>query len=388
MSKLLRKAAYGPGNWFRTEDAQHLKSAYGFPGEFKDFRKMAAAAMLRTAWKENACEGGLAHKERSEQLKAAYRGTIFFNRSRQWADWYDRAAVQQMVAAAEQARRVHGFSRQSIVQTIAGATPHPWEQKVHAKVDKNMQKQIYMELLKAEPYDAEGRVRFNLARFGINDRRQAARALTRLKEVGKQVPPRVWAATFGVLWNRWATARRRQLYHSKCLLGCAMGEDSLEHYGRCPQVHRFARARLGLGCRFAPPWEYWLLAATEDPDTQRGKWWERMAWLHYAVLRPTNAARQCGGLGSEDAARALWQAVLEGARGSSMLSWLPQQTPATEAGGEVGLAARTTAPRTPATCTTTTSTSATTLTAAEAREGVALSSLDRFKFYCQLFMYT
>ncbi len=82
MSKLLRKAACGPGNWFRTEDALNLKSAYGFPGELRDFCKMAAAGMLRTAWKENACEGGLAHKERSEQLKAACRGTIFFNRSR------------------------------------------------------------------------------------------------------------------------------------------------------------------------------------------------------------------------------------------------------------------------------------------------------------------
>ena len=62
MNKLLRKAAYGVGNWFRAEDMHRLKSAYGFAGEFKDFRKMAAAAMLRTAWKENACEGGLAHK--------------------------------------------------------------------------------------------------------------------------------------------------------------------------------------------------------------------------------------------------------------------------------------------------------------------------------------
>ncbi len=71
-----------------------------------------------------------------------------------------------------------------------------------------------------------------------------------------------------------------------------------------------------------------------------------------------------------------------------MLSRVPQQTPATETGGEVGLAARTTAPRTPATFTTATSTSATTLTAAEVRKGVALSRLDRFKFYFQPFMYT
>ncbi len=56
-----------------------------------------------------------------------------------------------MVALAEQTRRVHGFSRRIMMQTIAVATPHSCEQKVHAKVDKNMQRQIYVELLKAEP---------------------------------------------------------------------------------------------------------------------------------------------------------------------------------------------------------------------------------------------
>ncbi len=84
MSKLLRKAAYGPGNLFRTEDVEHLKSAYCFLGELKDFRKMAAAALLRAARKENARKGGFANKERSKQLKTAYRGTIALYRSRPW----------------------------------------------------------------------------------------------------------------------------------------------------------------------------------------------------------------------------------------------------------------------------------------------------------------
>ncbi len=71
VSKCLRKAAYGPGNFFRTEDVQRLKSAYGFPGELKDFRKMAAAAMLRTARKETACEGGLSDPSSWQPLTGA-----------------------------------------------------------------------------------------------------------------------------------------------------------------------------------------------------------------------------------------------------------------------------------------------------------------------------
>ena len=63
IEKLLRKAAYGPGKWFRKEDVHHLKAAYGFPGEFKEFRVVAKASMLRTAWKQNFGEGGLAYVE-------------------------------------------------------------------------------------------------------------------------------------------------------------------------------------------------------------------------------------------------------------------------------------------------------------------------------------
>ena len=172
-----------------------------------------------------------------------------------------------------------------------------------------------------------------------------------------------------------------------------MGEDFLEQYGRCPQVYRFARVRLGLHCRFASSWEYWLLTATEDPDTCRDKWWERMAWLHYSVLRATNAARLCGGIGGDEAARALWEATLEGARGSNLLSWLPQQSSAIETAGEAEREAAASSASAAAVSTaaaavqqppganrTTTATTTTTI-----QWATEATTLDRFKYYFQQF---
>ena len=85
----------------------------------------------------------------------------------------------------------------------------------------------------------------------MRDRRAAAAALKRLNSIAKQVTPRMWAATFGCLWNRWPTARRRQILNSKCLLGCEWGEDSIEHYSHCRQVQEFATGKLHLQRRYA-----------------------------------------------------------------------------------------------------------------------------------------
>ena len=109
---------------------------------------------------------------------------------------------------------------------------------------------------------------------------------------------------------------------SKCLLGREWGEDSVEHYAQCKMVHGFARRRLHLLCRFARPFEYWMLTTTDDAETTKHLWWERLALLHYAVLRTTNSARQVGGISGESVDRALWQAAQEGARGSPLLAVL------------------------------------------------------------------
>ena len=67
-----------------------------------------------------------------------------------------------------------------------------------------------------------------------------------------------------------------------------------------------------------------MLAACSDVDTDQTTWWERMALLHYTVLRTTNAARIIGGLGPSEVPRALWQSALEGAKGSRLLHFVKQ----------------------------------------------------------------
>ena len=52
--------------------------------------------------------------------------------------------------------------------------------------------------------------------------------------------------------------------------------------------------------------------------------WERWALLHYAVLKTTNAARVRAGLSAVEARHALWQAAMDGASGSHLLTWVQQ----------------------------------------------------------------
>ncbi len=79
--------------------------------------------------------------------------------------------------------------------------------------------------------DEEAFIRSKLVHYGFRDRREALRALARLKEIEKGTPPRVWAATFAHLTNRWSAGRNLGLKKRRCLLGCFDGDDSCEHFG-------------------------------------------------------------------------------------------------------------------------------------------------------------
>jgi cell division FtsZ-interacting protein ZapD len=65
--------------------------------------------------------------------------------------------------------------------------------------------------------------------------------------------------------------------------------------------------------------EYWTLTPPEDEDTKAEGWWQRLSLLHFAVLRTTNLARISGGINEDTVDRALWQAALEGAKGTQIL---------------------------------------------------------------------
>ena len=89
-------------------------------------------------------------------------------------------------------------------------------------------------------------------------------------------------------------------------------------------MQEFAKEKLHLHRRFADPRHYFLMATKDDNESVKPGWWERMALLHYAVLRTTNTARLVGGIPGSEASRALWQAALEGAKGCGLLKCIRQ----------------------------------------------------------------
>ena len=318
LAELLLRAGHGPPNWCSDDDLTHLRRGFGFHGEFKDVITMAQAAMFRTTAMEDSNNGGLRCQERATQLKEEYRKTKHFIRSREWGHWYERAFVTQLAEHQSKLRETKGITQGSIERELSHEQDRPWTPTLAKLVKRSFQRQGTKHLADDTPFQAEARVRRNLRRFGLLDRREAARSLKRLRSLQLLVPPRVWAATFGALWNRWFTARRTQRIHSKCLLGCEWGDDSVEHYVDCPQVVQFAKHRLHLTCRFGTRRQYWLMAAGDDPDNSEPSWWARQSLLHYAVSRTTNAARIAGGLAAHEAQPALWQATLEGCKGSRL----------------------------------------------------------------------
>ena len=314
---LLRKAAPGPGNWCGTAELHRLRRQFGFAGEFKSLDTALRAARYRVACKENLDSGGLHVRSRARELAAARRTTQHVVREARWLDWY-AAAHCTVLSRTLQEFEAQGITEGVVEAEAAGSRPRPWSVATMNLVCKTFQRTARRLWEAGDRYNAEQWTRHKLHRWGLRDRRQATRSLDRLRALAQTVPPRVMAATLGCVWNRWATARRRQRRGCPCLLGCGSGEDSIEHYACCRITREAARRWLGLHFRFSAPLEHWMLAAPTCAEVEAStSWWARIALLQYAVHRTTNAVRHSGGpqLPEEEVMGAVRQGLLEAVRG-------------------------------------------------------------------------
>ena len=133
------------------------------------------------------------------------------------------------------------------------------------------------------------RVAHKLVRWKIPGNRHHAvdRVSQNLKKIGRLVAPRVAAANWGLVWNRWCTARRFQ-GHAACVLGCGNGEDSIEHYWSCAVVKEAGRRMLRIEADPTPRKACMLGAARYSNDDEHACW----ALLVYGVYMTTNTTRQ------------------------------------------------------------------------------------------------
>lgn len=269
---MLRKAATGPYNWTTAEDLWHLKDAYGFPISFTCLQWLAKASQLRAyIW-----DPATANKDHLQHFAGCLRAKIdcpsMPYTKVAWQDWIGRCFVLRLESNYKEFIS-NICSIDTIFERLACSAQRPYSEETLAAIKAGFQRAAYDELCSRQPYDPEFRIRGKHVRWKLGDtskhahirdtlqgtgRRvirltpawQARRSLHNLRLLASLCTPRVQAAAFGTIFNRWTTARRfqqRQRASNICVFRCSpTAEDSLEHYARCVYTRELASRYLRL----------------------------------------------------------------------------------------------------------------------------------------------
>ena len=279
------------------------------------------AAKMRVLLCEDG--GGLRVEERAEELKALMEDTDFMGRRIHWQRWYDNSFLLQLDRTRAHLQTL-GLPPCTILREVSGGAPRPWTREVETRAKRTTQRFAYQALLRQAGATSGRRMEDKIDRWHLPGHQPtvADRIISNMRALRPLVPPRVQAAVFSTLWNRWATARRFQVRGTPCLLGCShpQGEDSIDHYMECPvALHAAAgKLRLHLGAQTAR--RCLMLADVPNHVTDERSlqsWLTRCAILVYAVYRTTNTARHRGMMDYRVATQALKEAMYEGTRGHS-----------------------------------------------------------------------
>ena len=143
---MLRKAAYGPGNWFQPKDVMHLRRAFGFPGEFRDVELVSEATQYRAACQENRWEGGLRVRLRSARLRRTVASSTQVARRGAWTSWLDQAILHQVVANLDSVNSRGKCTPEGVESALAAEAPRPWDRQVTSKVRRSFQRSVTQRL--------------------------------------------------------------------------------------------------------------------------------------------------------------------------------------------------------------------------------------------------
>ena len=283
----LRKVARGPWQWASSDDLWRLKEQYGQSRSFKSVKLMSEAAKVRVREFDPACRNPYFQAELNE-LKSAINCPCNLQSFRAWANWYTQSfaivvdnahsCFTHSVCSLAQVRAA--FDKQAdcsiegstnfvdefgLDDTASGLNSNTSRKKSTYRA--RFQGLIYSKLLMHDAPDLVHRVRYKHIRWelgnpcrhivptGSNCKHltpawKARRSLASLLLLQGLVPPRVCAAVFSTMWNRWTTFRRmQQRSHpsNRCMLGCASpAEEDLEHYCCCPRVQELYHRHLNL----------------------------------------------------------------------------------------------------------------------------------------------
>ena len=169
-------------------------------------------------------------------------------------------------------------------------------------------------------------------KFGVkqwNEGWMARAMLKRLKQLQSKTNPRITAATWGFIWNRWSSGKRFQKTRNCVICQHPESKDEADHYPYCTPMRAWAQKTLNidpteLGNRHA--WTLTLPALeSNDKLVALGIW-------VYVTYRCLNHQREHGSpLQHEDLNRALNQWMKEAAKNTpGVATFLKQRWPKTK----------------------------------------------------------
>ncbi len=132
-----RKPATAQASGVRTKtscDLLRLRRGFGFHSELKDARVLAYAAMVQTSLVEDHWSGGLDCVQRGARHRQDCSDTVCFSRSREWADWYQRASVSQMADLQHRLRLYHAIASRSVELDMIKKEQRLWTPKAAMQV--------------------------------------------------------------------------------------------------------------------------------------------------------------------------------------------------------------------------------------------------------------
>ena len=247
----LRRLVPGPSSWIRPGDLHSLSRHHGMPQDFANLEVISLAARFRVAHREAANAGGLKSQQAVRRLDSLFASTDFIARGGRWREWFTHSQYHNLEEAKRQMLG-KGISIQSVEAGLGSDMPRPHTVAQTKKLAHGVQKAARSALTLALHESPEARLRSKLERWPLPlfPRLRATRAAAITCRLRKLAPPRVLAAVLRTWFNGWCSQRRFQA-KGRCLFGCSLGEDSIEHYMRCSKLHLHARDRLKLPLHMA-----------------------------------------------------------------------------------------------------------------------------------------
>lgn len=367
--RTLRRVAPGPKGWISSSDLWWLQHLTGHPRSLASIKLTSQAAQTRVMVWDPACadheaepntplelstvppttQSGPVQRQHRSTRQSSRRpnnlsySSIFQQRARHlrsiisapeqfytraiWKGWFDRSMLLALESNFENVQSLIGP-----IQITTQRDSSEQDNRSHAhwkKLRRTFQRSIYKALHTRLAPDVHNRFAHKLCRWRLHERQhplhdhlsilqrtphwQARCASQRLQISAKLVAPRVHAALFSAIWNRWCTLRRFQTTGTCRLCRRPLTEDAIEHYPFCTVVRAIATRRLRLDITAHVNLHTFTCT---NPLINTKELLTRAALLIYSTYRALNYQRQANTpLAEDELLNAMSQWIIEGTRG-------------------------------------------------------------------------